>query len=196
VLTETITPSYLITQRQVRTPRAVHNASPGQSQGEANQLGVQGRPTTAITGYMGGGPWTSRPPPGQYAVKGTLCRALSSAMGVRGPPRRPHGISAELKDASWATKKFPENSASILATPGDPRADVSAKRSCPQAPRGVARVATPTMFRVPRGWGDALSRPPSLGTTILQIKESLGYGGARPPHRFPTWLLTSAPPLR
>jgi len=87
-----------------------------------------------------------RPPPGQYAVKGTFCRALSSAMGVRGPPWRPHGISAELEEASWATKKFLENPASTLVTTGDPRADVSAKGSCPQAPRGVARVATPTMF--------------------------------------------------
>jgi len=87
-----------------------------------------------------------RPPPGQYAVKGTLCRALSSALGVRGPPWRLHGVSMELEEASWATKKFLENSASTLATTGDPRADVSAKGSCPQAPRGVTRVATLTVF--------------------------------------------------
>jgi len=87
-----------------------------------------------------------RPPPGQYAVKGTLCHALSSALGVRGPPWRPHGVSMELKEASWAIKKFLENSASTLVTPGDPRADVLAKGLCPQAPRGFARAAMPTMF--------------------------------------------------
>jgi len=59
VLTETITPSCPVTQQQFRMPRAVHNASPGRGQGEANKLGVQGRPTMAIMGYMGGGPWMS-----------------------------------------------------------------------------------------------------------------------------------------
>jgi len=80
----------------------------------------------------------------------TLSRAQyvvpSLQLDIRGPPWRPHGISAELKDASWATKKFPEISVSTLVTSGDPRADVSAKGSCPQAPRGVARAATLTVF--------------------------------------------------
>jgi len=67
-------------------------------------------------------------------------------LGVRGPPWRPHGVSMELEEASWATKKFLENSVSTLATTGDPRADVSAKGSCPQAPRGVTRAAAPTVF--------------------------------------------------
>jgi len=87
-----------------------------------------------------------RPPPGQYTVKGTLCHAPSSALGVHRPPWRLHGVSAELEEALWATKKFLENSVSTLATTGDPRADVSAKGSCLQAPRGVARAATPTVF--------------------------------------------------
>jgi len=107
-------------------------------------------PHPGNTGYMGRGPWTllciQWLPPRQYAVKGTSCRALSSALGVRGPPWRPHGVSVELEEASWATKKFPKNSASLLVTPGDPRVDVSARGSCPQAPRGVARVATLTVF--------------------------------------------------
>jgi len=70
----------------------------------------------------------------------------SLQLDIRGPPWRPHGISAELEEALWATKKILGNSVSTLATSGDPRADVSAKGSCPQAPRGVARVATPTVF--------------------------------------------------
>jgi len=67
-------------------------------------------------------------------------------VGIRGPPWRLHGISAEIEEASWATKKFPENSACTLVIPGDSRADVSAKELCPQAPRGVARAAIPTVF--------------------------------------------------
>jgi len=80
----------------------------------------------------------------------TLSRAQyvmpSLQLDIRGPPWRPHGISTELEEALWATKKFPENSACSLATPGDSRADVLAKESCPQAPRGVARAAKLTVF--------------------------------------------------
>jgi len=47
VLTKTITPSYPAVRRQIRTPRTVLNALLGQGQGEANQLGIQGRPTMA-----------------------------------------------------------------------------------------------------------------------------------------------------
>jgi len=67
-------------------------------------------------------------------------------LGICEPPWRPHGISVELEEASWATKKFLENLASTLVTSGDPRADVSARGLCPQAPRGVARAAMPTVF--------------------------------------------------
>jgi len=70
----------------------------------------------------------------------------SLQLDIRGPPWRLHGISMELEGASWATQKFWKNSVSTLATTGDPRADVSAKGSCLQAPSGVARVATPTVF--------------------------------------------------
>jgi len=58
-----------------------------------------------------------------------------------GPPRRLHGVGVENEEASWAPKKFPENSWKIqqasLVTPGDPRAAVAAKESCLQAAKGV-----------------------------------------------------------
>jgi len=94
VLTETITPSYPVVRQQIRTPRTVLNASLGQGQGEANQLGIQGCPTMASKDaqlwHKGLQGWRSkdtqrhpRPPPGQYAVKGTVCHAPSSAGYLR-----------------------------------------------------------------------------------------------------------------
>jgi len=106
-------------------------------------------PNYGIKVYKGGGP---RTPKGTQDLHlgNTLSRAQYVVpplqLGICGPPWRPHGISAELEEASWATKKFLENSVSTLVTPGDPRADVSARGSCLQAPRGVARAATPTVF--------------------------------------------------
>jgi len=149
MLTETITPSYPVAgDRSVRLgPCTTRHLARARERSKSwaskdTQLWHNGLHRWRSMDTCG----QPRPPPGQYAVKGTLCRALSSVLGVRGPPRRLHGVCVDLEEALWATKKIPENSVSTLATTGDPRADVSAKGSCPQAPSGVARVATPTVF--------------------------------------------------
>jgi len=59
-----------------------------------------GGPHPGITGYMGGGSWTllciQWLPPRQYAVRGTACRAPSSA----GHPRT-------SKEAAWGRCRIP-----------------------------------------------------------------------------------------
>jgi len=77
---------------------------------------VQG-PHPGITGYMGGGPWTllciQWPPPGQYAVRGTACRAPSSAGCLRTSMEAAwcqRGIRGSLMGNPEIPEKFSEHS--------------------------------------------------------------------------------------
>jgi len=64
--------------------------------------------------------------------------APSLQLDIHRPPRRPHGVGVENEGASWAPKKFWKNQRASLVTPGDSRAAVVAKESCPQPAKGVA----------------------------------------------------------
>jgi len=78
-----------------------------------------------------------------------------------------------------------KTTAGLTLPPGDPRAVVTAKGSCPRAARGSGG-GPPPVFRFPRGWDGAFSGPSSLGTTILRSREILEDMGAQPMPRFPT----------
>jgi len=149
MLTKTITPSLPVAWRHtcVAQDHALCITRPRPRRGKT--VGHPRTPNYGIKVYKGGGPGTLMGTQDLHhgnTPSRAQCVMPSLQLGIRGPPWRPHGISVELKEASWATKKIPENSVSTLATSGDPRADVSAKGLCPQAPRGVARAATPTVF--------------------------------------------------
>ena len=87
---------------------------------------VQGRPRApkdsnlGIKGKMGGSPRTPKGIQGLHPGI-TLSRAQyvmpPLQLGIREPPWRLHGVSVELEEALWATKKFPENSE---GSTGDP----------------------------------------------------------------------------
>ena len=126
---------------------------------------VQGHPRTPTPGIM-------------------LSRAHYSApslqLGVRGPPRRLHGVSAELEEASWATKNSRKNQRAVLVTPGDLRAAVAAKRSCPQAARGVAALAPPLCSDSPGGGATSSQGRPAWVLLFYGAKRVSDTGGHDP----------------
>jgi len=91
----TLTPSW--PDAFILARESVHYTSPSQGWGEVK---IGGRPGTP-KGVQGLHPGITLS--GAHYVMPPL------QLGIRGPPRRPHGVSVELKEASWATKKFPEN---------------------------------------------------------------------------------------
>ena len=119
VLTETITPSFPVDWGPIvpRGPCSICHLA--RARERLKWVVVQGHPRApkdsnlGIRGEMGGSP---RIPKGimlsraQYVVP-------PLQLGICGPPWRPHGVSMELEEASWATKKFLEISE---GSTGDP----------------------------------------------------------------------------
>jgi len=126
VLTETITPSFPVDWGPIvpRGPCSICHLA--RARERLKWVVVQGRPRApkdsnpGIRGKMGGSPRTPKGIQGLHPGI-MLSRAQYVApplqLGIRGPPWRPHGVSVELEEALWATKKFPENSE---GSTGDP----------------------------------------------------------------------------
>ena len=89
MLTEMITPSYPVAQRQIHTPRTMLYTSPGQGRGEVKKVEHPRTPNYGITGYMGGGPWTYKGIQGLHPGN-TLSRAHYAV------PSLQHWVSADL----------------------------------------------------------------------------------------------------
>jgi len=120
VLTGMITPSFLVNRQANHPQRSMLYMSPGQGQGEVKIVECPRMPNSGIKGKIGGSPRTLKGIQGLHPGI-MLSRAQYVVpplqLGICRPPWRPHDVSVELKEALWATKKFPENSE---GSTGDP----------------------------------------------------------------------------
>jgi len=129
---------------------------------------------------MGGSPRTSKDSNLGITLSRAHYGAPSLQLGIRGPPRRPHGVGAELEEAFWQPRNSQKNQQAALVTPGDPRAAVAAKGSCPQAARGVTALVLLLCSDSPGGGAMSFQGCPAWVPLLYGARRVLDMGGHNP----------------